>query len=60
MQIILFILLMGFSRQEYLKWFPLPSPVDHTLSDLSTVTHRLGWPHTAWLSLTELDTAVVL
>ena len=56
----LFILFMGFSRQEYWSGFPFPSPVDHILSDLSTVT-RLSWvaPH-AWLSFTELDTAVVL
>ena len=56
----LLILFMGVSRQEYevvcrslLQWttfcqtFP-PWP-DH-----------LGWPHTAWLSVTELDKAVVL
>ena len=30
----LFILFMGFSRQEYLSGLPLPSPVDHILSDL--------------------------
>ena len=30
---------MGFLRQEYLSGLPFPSPVDHILSDLSTVTH---------------------
>ena len=42
----LLILLMGFSRQEYWSGLPFPSPVDHILSDLSTMTH-LSWvaPH---------------
>ena len=35
----LFILFMGFSRQEYWSGLPFPSPVDHILSDLSTLTH---------------------
>ena len=35
----LFTLFMGFSRQEYLRGLPFPSPVDHILSELSTVTH---------------------
>ena len=41
-----FILFMGFSRQEYRGGLPFPSPVDHILSDLSTMT-RLSWaaPH---------------
>ena len=34
----LFILFMGFSRQEYWGGLPFPSPVDHILSDLSTMT----------------------
>ena len=34
----LFILFMGFSRQEYWSGLPFPSPVDHILSDLSTKT----------------------
>ena len=55
----LFILFMGFSRQEYWSGLPFPSPVDHILSDLSTIPARLGWPHTAWLSFIELDKAVV-
>ena len=42
----LFILFMGFSRQEYWSGLPFPSPADHILSDLSTMT-RLSWvaPH---------------
>ena len=56
----LFILFMGFSRQEYWSGLAFGSPVDHTLSDLSTMTWLSWWPHTAWLSFTELDKAVVL
>ena len=42
----LFILFMGFSRQEYWSGLTFPSPVGHILSDLSTMTH-LSWvaPH---------------
>ena len=35
----LFILFMGFSRQEYWRGLPFLSPVDHVLSELSTMTH---------------------
>ena len=38
----LFILFMGFSRQKYWNGLPFPSPVDHILSDLSTMT-RPSW-----------------
>ena len=38
----LFILFMGFSRQEYWSGLPFPSPVDHILSDLSTMI-RPSW-----------------
>ena len=38
----LFILFMGFSRQEYWSGLPFPSPVDHILSNLSTMT-RPSW-----------------
>ena len=38
----LFILFKGFSRQKYWSGLPFPSPVDHILSDLSTMT-RLSW-----------------
>jgi len=34
----LFILFMGFSRQEFWSGLPFPSSVDHILSELSTVT----------------------
>ena len=42
----LLILFMGFSRQEYWSGLPFPSPVDHILSDLSTMIHP-SWvaPH---------------
>ena len=55
----LFVLFLGFSRQEYWNGLPFPSPVDHTLPDLSTWPVSLGWPHRAWLSFIELDKAVV-
>ena len=45
----LFILFLGFSRQEYWSGFPFPSPVDHVLSELSTMTHPCWWPYMAWL-----------
>ena len=56
----LFILFMGFSRQEYWSGLPFPSPVDHILSDLSTMT-CLSWvvPHSMAHSLIELDKDVV-
>ena len=56
----LFILFMGFSRQEYWSGLPFPSLVDHMVSDLSIMPAHLGWPHRAWLSFIELDKAVVL
>ena len=42
----LFILFVGFSRQEYWSGLPFPTPVAHILSDLSTMT-RPSWvaPH---------------
>ena len=51
---------MGFSRQEYWSGLPFPSPVDHVLSELSTMTH-LFWAalHGMAHSFTELDKAVV-
>ena len=39
---------------------PFPSPVDHILSDLSTMTRPSWVPPRAWLSFIELDKAVVL
>ena len=37
-----FLLSMGFSKQEYWSGLPLPSPVDHILSELFPMTH-LSW-----------------
>ena len=37
-----FILFMGFLCQEYWSGLPFPSPVDHVLSKLFTITH-LSW-----------------
>ena len=37
-----FMLLMGFSWQEYWSGLPFPSPEDHILSEPSTMTH-LSW-----------------
>ena len=51
---------MGFSRQEYWSGLPFPSPVDHILSDLSTMTCPSWVAPWAWLSFIELDKAVVL
>ena len=56
----LFILFMGFPRQEYWSGLPFPSPVGHILSDFSAMPTHLRWPHKAWLSFIELDKAVVL
>ena len=56
----LFVLFMGFSRQEHLSGLPFPSPGDHVLSEISTMTCP------SWLALhgmahsfIELDKAVV-
>ena len=56
----LFILFMGFSGQEYWSGLPFPSPVDHVLSELSTMTH-LSWValHGMAHSVIELDKAVI-
>ena len=51
---------MGFSRQEYWGGLPFPSPVDHILSDLSTMTCPSWVAPWAWLSFIELDKAMVL
>ena len=51
---------MGFSRQEYWSGLPFPSPVDHILSDLFTVTRPSWVTPRAWLSFIELGKAVVL
>ena len=56
----LFILFMGFSRQEYWTGLPFNSPVDHVLSEVSTMT-CLSWVvlHGMAHSFIELDKAVV-
>ena len=56
----LFILFMGFSRQEYWSGLPFPSPVDHVLSELFTMTHP-SWValHNLAHSFIELDKAVI-
>ena len=56
----LFILIMGFSRQENWSGLPFPSPVGHVLSELSIMT-RLSWValHGMAHSFIELDKAVV-
>ena len=56
----LFILFMGFSRQEYWRGLSLPSPVDQVLSEVSSMTCA-SWMtlHGMANSLTELDKAVV-
>ena len=56
----LFILFMGFSRQEYWNGLPFSSPMDHILSELFTMTHLsllalLSMAH----SFIELDKVVV-
>ena len=56
----LFILFLGFSRQEYWSGLPFPSPVDHILSNLYTMTRPPWVAPRAWLSFIELDKAVVL
>ena len=53
-------LFMGFSRQGHWSGLPFPS-LWATFGQTSPPWPvRLGWPHTAWLSFTELDKAVVL
>ena len=51
---------MEFSRQEYWSGLPFPSPVDHILSDLSTMTRPSWVAPQAWFSFIELDTTLVL
>ena len=57
---VLFILFMGFSRQEYWSGSPFPSPVDHVLSELSTMCCP-SWValHGMAHNFIELDKAVV-
>ena len=55
-----FCLFVGFSRKEYWSGLPFPSPVDHILSELSTMTCS-SWValHGMAHSFIELDKAVV-
>ena len=55
-----FILFMGFSSQEYWSGLPLPSPVDHVLLELCTMT-RPSWLalHGIAHSCIELDKAEI-
>ena len=55
----LFILFMGFSRQEFWSGLPFPSPVDYVLSELSTVSPSWVARHCIAHSFFELDEAVV-
>ena len=56
----LFILFMGFSRQEYWSSLPFPSPEDHVSSELSTMI-RPSWValHIMAHSFIELNKTVV-
>ena len=56
----LFILFMGFSRQEYWSGLPFCPPVDHILSELSTMTCP-SWValHSMAHSFIKLDKAVI-
>ena len=56
----LFILFIGFSRQEYWGVFLFPSLVDHILSELSTMIH-MSWValHSIAHSFIELDEVVI-
>ena len=55
----LFILFMGFSRQEYWSGLPFPSLVNHVLSELSTMTCPWVALPSMVHSFIELDKAVV-
>ena len=56
----LFMLFMGFSRQEYWSGLPFPSPLDHILLELFTMT-CLSWValHCMAQSFIELDKPMV-
>ena len=56
----LLILFMGFSRQDNWSGLPFPSPVDHVLSELSTMTQP-SWValHSMAHSFIELNKAVI-
>ena len=50
----------GVLKARILKWLAIPSPVDHILSDLSTMTHPSWVAPRACLSFIELDKTVFL
>ena len=50
----------GILKASILKWLAIPSPVDHILSDLSTMTRPSWVAPQACLGFNELDKAVVL
>ena len=52
-------LFMGFARQECWRSFPIPSPMDHILSELSTMTCQSWVAQHMAHSFTELDKAVI-
>ena len=54
------VLFMGFSRQEYWNGLSFPSPVEHVLSELFTITHP-SWValHGMAHSFIKLDKAVI-
>ena len=56
----LFILFMGFSKQEWRSGLPFPSPVNHGLSELSTMTHP-SWVtlHSMAHNFVELNKVVI-
>ena len=56
----LFILFLGFSRQEFRSGLPFPSSVNHVLSEFSNMTHP-SWValHGMAHSFIELDMAVI-
>ena len=60
LSVCLSILFMGFSWQEYWSCLLFPSPVDHILSELSTMTHP-SWVSLHWSghSFIKLNKAVV-
>ena len=55
----LFILFMGFSRRECQSGFPFPSPVDHVLSELCTMTPPSWTLHSIFHSFIELEKTVI-
>ena len=61
----LYILLIGFSRQEYWSDLPFPSPVDHILvcdivqaTGIEAIPKKKKWKYAKWLSEKALQIAV--